>query len=82
MTDHRDGLTEANRILAATGASLSAFRATAPYLGVVPAGADEVSTVMATQLFAAHNEIVAQITAHTRAVHQHFATLTRSSAAS
>lgn len=80
VTTQPEMLTAAANDLAAIGSALSAQNAAAatPTTGVIPAAADEVSALTATQ-FAAHAAMYQAISAQAEAIHQMFvATLTGS----
>jgi hypothetical protein len=69
--------------LAGAGASMSAENAAAaaPTTGVVPAAADQVSALTATQ-FAVHAQMYQAISAQAEAIHQQLVSALRSSALS
>jgi hypothetical protein len=70
-----DSLAVAARELHGVGAAMAAHNAAAatPTTGVVPAAADEVSTLTAAQ-FAMHAQMYQRVSGHAAAVHEVFTT--------
>src|ERR1700752_5507924 len=75
VTTQPEALAAAAGSLQGIGSSLSAQNAAAavPTTGVIPAAADEVSALTATQ-FAMHAQIYQTVADHAAAIHQMFAT--------
>lgn len=73
VTTHPEALAAAAGNLQTIGAALAAQNAAAatPTTGVIPAGADEVSALQATQ-FAAYGNLYQQISAQATAIHEMF----------
>jgi PE family len=73
VTTQPDALADTAANLAGIGATMSAQNsaAAAPTTGVVPAAADEVSALTATQ-FAVHAQMYQAISAQAEAIHQQF----------
>jgi PE family protein len=71
QTTHPAALTAAVNTLQALGHSMAAQNAaaTAPTTGVVPAAADQISALQATQ-FAAYGAWYQQVSAHAKAIHE------------
>jgi hypothetical protein len=78
-----EGLSAAARSLAAIGSALQAQNAAAaaPTTGVIPAAADEVSLLVASQ-FAAHAQMYQEVSAQAAAVHQMFVNMLSTGAGS
>jgi hypothetical protein len=83
VTTQPQMLTEASSDLQAIGSALSGPNAAAagPTTGVVPAAADEVSSLTATQ-FVAHAQMYQAVSAQAGAVHDMFVTTLAASAGS
>jgi hypothetical protein len=83
VTTQPEALAATATSLASAGAMLSAQNAAAaaPTTGVLPAAADEVSELAATQ-FAVHAEMYQAISAQAEAIHQQFVSTLRMSATS
>jgi PE family len=83
VTAQPETLAAAASSLQAIGAAMVAsdWAAAGPTTGVVPAAADEVSALTATQ-FAIHAAMYQAITAEAAAIHQQFVTTLSTSAAS
>jgi hypothetical protein len=73
VTTHPEALSAAAGSLAGIGTTMSAQNAAiaAPTTGVIPAAADEVSALTATQ-FAVHAQMYQAISAQAEAIHQLF----------
>jgi hypothetical protein len=83
VTTQPEALGAAAANLAGIGTTMSAQNsaAAAPTTGVVPAAADEVSALTATQ-FAVHAQMYQAISAQAEAIHQLFVSTLRTSATS
>jgi hypothetical protein len=83
VTTQPEALTAAAANLAGIGTTMSAQNsaAAAPTTGVVPAAADEVSALTATQ-FAVHAQMYQAISAQAEAIHQIFVSTLGTSATS
>jgi hypothetical protein len=83
VTTQPEALTAAATNLAGVGATMSAQNAAAapPTTGVLPAAADEVSALTATQ-FAVHAQMYQAISAQAEAIHQLFVGALQTSATS
>jgi hypothetical protein len=83
VTTQPEALTAAAANLAGIGTTMSAQNsaAAAPTAGVVPAAADEVSALTATQ-FAVHAQMYQAISAQAEAIHQLFVSTLGTSATS
>jgi hypothetical protein len=83
VTTQPEALSATAVTLAGVGASMSAENAAAaaPTTSVVPAAADDVSVLTATQ-FAVHAQMYQAISAQAEAIHQQFVSALRSSASS
>ena len=83
VTTQPEALSATAANLAGVGATMSAQNsaAAAPTTGVVPAAADEVSVLAATQ-FAVHAQMYQAISAQAEAIHQQFVSTLGMSAAS
>jgi hypothetical protein len=82
VTTQPEALSATAATLAGAGASMSAENsaAAAPTTGVVPAAADQVSALTATQ-FAVHAQMYQAISAQAEAIHQQFVSMLQNSAA-
>jgi hypothetical protein len=82
VTTQPEALSATATTLAGAGASMSAENsaAAAPTTGVVPAAADQVSALTATQ-FAVHAQMYQAISAQAEAIHQQFVSTLQNSAA-
>ncbi|BBY07991.1 PE family protein [Mycobacterium noviomagense] len=83
VTTHPEMMTAAALDLQGVGAQMAASNAAvaAPTTGVVPAAADEVSALTATQ-FVAHAQMYQAVSAQAAAIHQMFVTTLGTSATS
>jgi hypothetical protein len=83
VTTQPEALNATAANLAGVGATMSAQNsaAAAPTTGVVPAAADQVSALAATQ-FAVHAQMYQAISAQAEAIHQQFVSTLETSAAS
>ncbi|MGA8545409.1 MAG: PE family protein [Mycobacterium sp.] len=83
VTTQPDALSAAAANLAGIGTTMSAQNAAAaaPTAGVVPAAADEVSALTATQ-FAVHAQMYQAISAQAEAIHRSFVSTLQTSAMS
>lgn len=83
VTTQPELLTAAANQLQDIGSAIAAQNAAAagPTLGVVPAAADEVSAMTATQ-FAAHGALYQDVSAQAAAIHNFFVQILRASGAS
>src|ERR1700759_2555426 len=83
VTTHPEALTAAAANLAGIGTTMSAENAAAaaPTTGLVPAAADEVSELTATQ-FAVHAQMYQAVRAQAEAIHQLFVSTLGTSATS
>ncbi|MCV7261391.1 PE family protein [Mycobacterium shimoidei] len=83
VTAQPEMLTAAAASLQAIGSAMNAHNAAAaaPTTGVVPAAADEVSALTATQ-FAAHAQMYQAVSAQAAAIHEMFVSTLLTSAAS
>jgi PE family protein len=83
VTTEPDVLTTAADVLQSIGSTMSANNAAAagPTTGIVPAAADEVSTLAAAQ-FAAHAQMYQAVSAHAGAMHALFAATLKSAGGS
>src|ERR1700741_4546318 len=83
VTPHREARAAAATSLAGIGTTMSAQNAAvaAPTTGVIPAAADEVSALMATQ-FAVHAQMYQAVSAQAEAIHQLFVSTLGTSATS
>jgi len=83
VTTQPEALADTAASLAGVGATMSAQNsaAAAPTTGVVPAAADEVSALTATQ-FAVHAQMYQAISAQAAAIHEMFVNTLGTSAAS
>jgi hypothetical protein len=83
VTTQPEALAAAAANLAGVGATMSAQNATAaaPTTGVLPAAADEVSALTATQ-FAVHAQMYQAISTQAEAIHQQFVSTLAMSATS
>ena len=83
VTTHPEALADTAASLAGVGAMMSAQNAAAaaPTTGVLPAAADEVSALAATQ-FAVHAQMYQAISTQAEAIHQQFVSTLGMSAAS
>ena len=83
VTTQPEALSAAANSLAGIGTTMSAENAAvaAPTTGVIPAAADEVSALTATQ-FAVHAQMYQAVSAQAEAIHQLFVSTLGTSAAS
>ena len=83
VTTHPEALSAAATSLAGIGTTMSAQNSAvaAPTTGVIPAAADEVSALTATQ-FAVHAQMYQEISAQAEAIHQLFVSTLGTSATS
>ena len=81
VTTQPEALTATAATLAGVGVTMSAQNsaASAPTTGVVPAAADQVSVLAATQ-FAVHAQMYQAVSAQAEAIHQQFVTALETSA--